>query len=106
MSKYCCPVCRRFLAFLSLDEDLAATGFVTPGFHNTITSCTLPEWTPELLVDAMNSTFGQLLRNELVKLSEAVRLRSFRDRRQSSGSGVSVGNSDTIVGSLIQSITF
>lgn len=50
----------------------------------------------------MNSTFGQLLRNELVKLSDAVRIRSYRSRCQSSGSGVSVGNSDTVVGDIIQ----
>jgi hypothetical protein len=68
------------------------TGFVTPGFHNTITRCTLPEWTPEVWVDAMNATFGQFLRDELVKLSEkAGSLKSYRSRRQSSGSGVSVG---------------
>jgi len=41
----------------------------------------------------MNAIFGQLLRNELVKLSDEVRLQSYR----SSGSGVSVGNSDTVV---------
>jgi len=48
----------------------------------------------------MNATFGQLLRNELVKLSDAVCLQSYRDRsrRQSSGSGVSV---DTVVGDII-----
>jgi hypothetical protein len=93
-------VCRRFLAYLSLDGDATTSNFVTPGFHNTITSCTLPEWTPELWIDGMNSTFGQLLRNELVKLSDAVRLQSYRSRRQSSGSGVSVGNSDTVVGDI------
>ena len=93
-------MCHRFLAYLSLDGDPTTTGIVMPGFHNTITSCTLPEWTPGLLVDAMNLTFGQLLRNELVKLSDEVHLQSYRSRRQSSGSGVSVGNSDTVVGSI------
>ena len=90
-------MCRRFLAYLSLNGDPITSGIVTPGFHNTITSCTLPEWTPELWVDGMNKTFGQLLRNELVKLSNHVRLQSYRSRRQSSGSGVSVGNNDTVV---------
>jgi hypothetical protein len=73
------------------------TGVITPGFHDTITSCTLPEWTPESVVDAMNSTFGQLLRNQLVKLSNAIQLDPYDRRRLSSGSGVSVGNSETIV---------
>ena len=80
--------------------DAEVTGFVTSGFHNTIMSCTLPEWTPELLVDGMNATFGQLLRTEVVKLSNEVRLQSYRDRRHSSGSGVSVGNSNAKVLSI------
>jgi hypothetical protein len=77
-----------------------STSFVTPGFHNTITSCTLPEWTPEIFVDRMNITFGQLLRKELVKLSREVILQTYRSRRQSSGSGVSVGNRYAVVGNL------
>jgi len=72
------------------------SGFVTPGFHNTITRCTLPEWTPEVWVDAMNATFGNILRKELVKLSEkAGSLKSYRSRRQSSGSGISVASETT-----------
>ena len=50
-------------------------------------------------MDGMNAIFGQLLRNELVKLSDEVRLQSYRSRRQSSGSGISVG-SDIIVDSI------
>ena len=72
------------------------TGFVTPGFHNTITRCILPEWTPEVWVDAMNTTFGQILRKELVKLSEkAGSLKSYRSCCQSSGSGISVASAIT-----------
>ena len=74
--------------------------FVMSGFHNTITNCTLPEWTPEFLVDGMNETFGQLLRTEVVKLSNEVARQSYRDRRHSSGSGVSVGNSNAKVLSI------
>lgn len=48
----------------------------------------------------MNITFGQLLRKELVKLSYNVSLQRYRNRRQSSGSGVSVGNSYAVVGNL------
>ncbi|KIJ89769.1 hypothetical protein K443DRAFT_126671 [Laccaria amethystina LaAM-08-1] len=99
VSKRCCPVCRRFLAYLSLDGN-PVTSIVTPGFHNTITSCTLLEWTPEFLVDHMNITFGQLLRKELAKLSREVILQNYRSHRQSSGSGVSVGNSYAVVGDL------
>jgi len=88
-------VCHLFLAYLSVDgPDAEVTGFVTSGFHNTITSCTLPAWTPELFLDGMNATFGQLLRTELVKLSNEVRLQSYRSHHQSLGSGVLVGNSD------------
>jgi hypothetical protein len=76
------------------------TGIVTPGFHNTITKCTLPEWTPEPFVDHMNRTFGQLLRTELEKLSHDVVFDGFRDRAHSSGSGVSVGNTSK-VGKLV-----
>jgi hypothetical protein len=100
VSKRCCPVCRYFLSLLSLRGDPATTGIVTPGFHDTISTCTLPEWTPEPWVDAMNLTFGQLLRNELMKISDAVRLDSI-SRPRSAGSGVSVGNSDTVVGDMI-----
>jgi hypothetical protein len=51
----------------------------------------------------MDSIFGQLLRKELVRISDALRLDSFRAERchRSAGSGVSVGNSDTIVGDMI-----
>jgi len=48
----------------------------------------------------MNITFGQLLRKELVKLSREVILKKYSSRSQSSGSGVSVGNSYTVVGNL------
>jgi hypothetical protein len=48
----------------------------------------------------MNITFGQLLRKELAKLSREVILQNYRSRRQSSGSGVSVGNSYAVVGDL------
>ena len=51
-------------------------------------------------MDRMNIKFGQLLRNELATLSREVILQNYRRRRQSSGSGVSVGNSDTVVGNL------
>jgi hypothetical protein len=99
VSKRCCPVCRRFLAYLSLDGK-PNTSIVVSGFHNTISSCTLPEWTPEFLVDRMNITFGQLLRKELAKLSREVILQKYRSRRQSTGSGVSVGSSYAVVGNL------
>lgn len=43
-------------------------------------------------MDRMNETFAQLLRMALVKRYHQVDLPSYRDRRQSSGSGVSVGS--------------
>ena len=94
-------MCRRFLAYLSLDEK-STTGIVAPGFHNTITKCTLPEWTPESFVDDMNETFGLLLRTELVNLSrEAAVQGQARKRRESSGSGVSIGTTGLEVGKLV-----
>ena len=51
-------------------------------------------------MDRMNVAFGGILRDLLVNISREVNLRKFSDRRQSSGSGVSVGNSDDGVGSF------
>jgi len=53
-------------------------------------------------VDYMNRTFGRLLRTELVKLSHDVAIQGFRDRRHSSGSGVSIGNRFQKVGKLVK----
>ena len=45
-------------------------------------------------MDRMNIAFGRILRGLLVNLFRDVELGKFSDRRQSSGSGVSVGNSE------------
>jgi hypothetical protein len=49
----------------------------------------------------MNRVFGQLLRTELVNLLDEVAIHGPRKRRQSSGSGVSIGNNGSKVGKLV-----
>ena len=63
--------------------------------------CTLPEWTPELLVDHMNRTFGGLLRMELVNLLRDATIQGPRKCRQSLSSGVSIGSGGLKVGKLV-----
>ncbi|KAF8971465.1 hypothetical protein BDZ97DRAFT_1936663 [Flammula alnicola] len=43
-SKRCCPVCAQLL--LTISPVASGQSFITRGSHRTITSCTLPDWTP------------------------------------------------------------
>ncbi|KDR73905.1 hypothetical protein GALMADRAFT_212135 [Galerina marginata CBS 339.88] len=64
VSKRTCPTCQRLLTSLSSEE----MTFVTRSSHSTLTSCSLPLWTPAHIVDSMNEAFGRVLRRELEML--------------------------------------
>jgi hypothetical protein len=42
--------------------------FIFRGSHSTISPCTLPEWLPKDVIDAVAKTFGAQLKEDLVKL--------------------------------------
>ena len=65
VSKRCCPVCQQLLNILTTGKP-----FVVRGSHTKISSCTLPTWLPENIVNSMNIIFGSQLRGELSELIE------------------------------------
>ncbi|KAF8914287.1 hypothetical protein CPB84DRAFT_1841014 [Gymnopilus junonius] len=91
VSKYCCLVCWKFISLLFLEKS-PNNRFIVRGFHNTITACSLPDCTPEGIVDDMNITFGQFLRNRLVVLQSNPH--SHRRRTRSTGSHISIDSTD------------
>jgi hypothetical protein len=58
-------VCVHLLGLLKTHD---GKRFRTTGSHSTITPCTLPEWLPVDIIEAMVVEFGGRLRAELVKL--------------------------------------
>ncbi|KIJ95741.1 hypothetical protein K443DRAFT_108324, partial [Laccaria amethystina LaAM-08-1] len=67
-SKRCCPVCTTLLSIITPQ----ATGqpFLIRGSHRTISSCTLPDWTPRHIVKELIEHFGQSLREVIGQLME------------------------------------
>ncbi|KIJ96413.1 hypothetical protein K443DRAFT_682330, partial [Laccaria amethystina LaAM-08-1] len=61
VSKHCCLVCDHFLNILRPRDDQ----FLVQGRHGNISACTLPQWTPSLIVDNMNLKFGTILLQDL-----------------------------------------
>jgi hypothetical protein len=67
LSSPCCLVCAHLLKLLtSLSWDRKP--FMVTGQHNTVASCSLPEWLPSDVIYHMILKFGDLLREELVQL--------------------------------------
>jgi hypothetical protein len=69
VSKRCCPICDHFLSILRNRRDNL---FLVRGSHGTISSCTLPPWTPSDIVDEMIDKFGSILINDLLSFKEKV----------------------------------
>jgi len=68
VSKRCCPICDHFLNILRPRDDQ----FLVRGRHGKISACTLPPWTPSLIVDNMNLKFGTILLQDLNSFMDKV----------------------------------
>jgi hypothetical protein len=92
VSKRCCPTCDHFLDLLRPGHDQ----FLVRGRHGKISACTLPPWTPSLIVDSMNFKFGTMLVQDLNFLKDQVNGIQGRalERSISSGSGTLSVDSD------------
>ncbi|KAF9485821.1 hypothetical protein BDN70DRAFT_870712 [Pholiota conissans] len=64
-----CPSCAIFLQKLASMSGSPST-FVIRGNHRTISGCSLPAWTPDRYVKAMNTSLGLLLRQDLIALMQ------------------------------------
>ena len=64
MSKPCCPECARVLGVDRADSD----SFIFRGSHQTLTSCTLPNWAPQLVADDAIKHYKVRLRDALEKV--------------------------------------
>lgn len=67
-SKHCCPVCATLLS--TITPQATNQPFLIRGSHRTITSCTLPDWTPPHIVKELIKHFGEPLREEIGRLME------------------------------------
>ncbi|KAF8905270.1 hypothetical protein CPB84DRAFT_1845067 [Gymnopilus junonius] len=63
VSKRCCPVCHKLIKHF---VDVRGNEFETRDSHNTVTSCALPDWLPDNIIDLMNTFFGGWLRKEII----------------------------------------
>jgi hypothetical protein len=88
-------VCAHLLDILETPD---GKKFYTTGRHSTITGCTLPEWLPADIVNAMVVEFGRRLRRELVKLQQRTKVlrrrTSSSDTRRISVDTVKSGNEE------------
>ncbi|KAF8876127.1 hypothetical protein CPB84DRAFT_1853051 [Gymnopilus junonius] len=57
------PVCHKLIKHF---VDVGGNEFKTRGSHNTVTSCALPDWLPDNIIDSMNTFFGGWLRKEII----------------------------------------
>ena len=94
VSKLCCPVCLELLSLLCPDRAIQ-------GSHNTVSSCSLPEWLSPRNVDQMNMKFAIKLKkvlNQLVATPDSGRRRanSISSHRLSQDSLVKLGASAPI----------
>ena len=81
--------------------------FFVRGNHGTISACTLPPWTPSAIVERMNDSFGEILRQDLVTLMDQSKdtRRSFRNRCNSTGSEMlSIDSSEGSGGGFLHQI--
>lgn len=46
--------------------------FITLGSHSTISPCTVPPWTPRVVVDALITKFGRMLADDLGALQSSM----------------------------------
>ena len=81
VSKYCCPMCTKFLQLL---QGTGKQKFGILGLHKTVYPCSLPPWALRWVKEGMVTfAWDQLI----ISLLETVRnLHSWRPRRHSSGS--------------------
>jgi hypothetical protein len=72
--------------------------FVVQGFHSIISVCTLPPWTPSLVVDLMIKVFAKILREDLITLKTSVEASGGFSRNCSGSTGsdtLSINSTDS-----------
>ncbi|KAF9485151.1 hypothetical protein BDN70DRAFT_871529 [Pholiota conissans] len=69
VSEPSCPSCAIFLEKLASISG-SPSAFAIRGNHGTISGCSLPPWTPDRFVAAMNARLGSILRQGLIALMQ------------------------------------
>ncbi|KAF9474540.1 hypothetical protein BDN70DRAFT_936560 [Pholiota conissans] len=64
-----CPSCAIYLQMLASMSG-SPSEIITRGNHGVISACSLPAWTPDRIVKAMNTSLGLLLRQGLISLMD------------------------------------